>query len=937
MEGLGAEVSAKIRSAIKAKLIELEAYVDDELPDYIMVMVANNRTKDQMEEDLGLFLNNNCGAFTNWLHAVLEKLKKVTLEEVSKKDSKKKKVKKVSEKSSKKPTKDGKERVKDKDRRARTEKQEKKTTKSHKSVGEKKNANMEELGERKRNKASSLDDSGGKDGYNPGSLLKSAIDKSKKKASPRKSSGKRTSKKEQRRSNSDVDDVFEEESKPSKVKTMINLREEADFYAGKREKKEDLNFEIKRRGEREGRRKLSERRDRSRSPQGRLKSERSGSREGRRGVVSLVSKVVKPSTSGRPRSRSLSSVSDLGGYDPEMLLKKSLVSRAPVPPRPSRPAGREEKGVARAVNRAIMDADRSIIRSKRRDSREREIERHPRDVDMRIKRRDDPRDKDIRWEGRGRGYREREERGGYIDDEWRSRDRPERPPRLSPEDMARYEFLKRRRDQMEDRRLESDMREKRQRERDMRDRKREESARMNKKVGGRGEDRSERRLAMDEEIDKNVRASSLDRKLLKKREERRGQGQTSQREEELRIIVRRDESMERNISPETPPRKRKLEDDDAELLEMRRKALESLMKRTDRELVRSRSDSRDRKIVRAGEASSEESDDSDTSESDESDISLSDVDELDKSGSKDKSSKSEPTFIVTMDGIDDKYFKKSSAGPQEDSCPKKKVKDEKESHSKTSSDAELELHADEDFDDVPKNTVEDKPIKKMVKKVKHDIKPEMAEKPIMKVAARKRSPVLPPAETQQAHHVAEVKPTQVAKPSTGTKSAVVSNPGTVTKPAVKPGGAAKLAASYAAKLAAIKAAKAKAAEKTEVAAKVPKPKPLSPAVRIKTVPVKPPQTKAEPIKAKIKRTPIQAPSPEPPVRSVPGISRIKSAPAGLSYVPLPHQTIPKSTQTCKFWPNCSRKDSCAFIHPPIPTVPKSADPSFGNKYKWSAT
>merc|ERR1712013_448362 len=117
MEGLGAEVSAKIRSAIKAKLIELEAYVDDELPDYIMVMVANNRTKSQMEEDLGLFLNNNTTAFTNWLHAVLEKLKKVTLEEVSKKEVKKKKVKKVSEKSSKKPTKDGKERVKDKDRR----------------------------------------------------------------------------------------------------------------------------------------------------------------------------------------------------------------------------------------------------------------------------------------------------------------------------------------------------------------------------------------------------------------------------------------------------------------------------------------------------------------------------------------------------------------------------------------------------------------------------------------------------------------------------------------------------------------------------------------------------------------------------------------------------------------------------------------------------
>ena len=109
MDGLGAEVSAKIRSAIKAKLIELEAYVDDELPDYIMVMVANNRTKTQMEEDLGLFLNNNTTAFTNWLHAVLEKLKKVTLEEVTKKEvKKKKKIKKVFEKTVKR-TEDAKE------------------------------------------------------------------------------------------------------------------------------------------------------------------------------------------------------------------------------------------------------------------------------------------------------------------------------------------------------------------------------------------------------------------------------------------------------------------------------------------------------------------------------------------------------------------------------------------------------------------------------------------------------------------------------------------------------------------------------------------------------------------------------------------------------------------------------------------------------------
>jgi hypothetical protein len=30
--------------------------VDDELPDYIMVMVANKKTKEQMSTDLSLFL-----------------------------------------------------------------------------------------------------------------------------------------------------------------------------------------------------------------------------------------------------------------------------------------------------------------------------------------------------------------------------------------------------------------------------------------------------------------------------------------------------------------------------------------------------------------------------------------------------------------------------------------------------------------------------------------------------------------------------------------------------------------------------------------------------------------------------------------------------------------------------------------------------------------
>ncbi len=60
------EVSGKIRAAIKAKLQELGAYADEELPDYIMVMIANKKTRDQMTEDLNLFLAKNSTVFTKW-------------------------------------------------------------------------------------------------------------------------------------------------------------------------------------------------------------------------------------------------------------------------------------------------------------------------------------------------------------------------------------------------------------------------------------------------------------------------------------------------------------------------------------------------------------------------------------------------------------------------------------------------------------------------------------------------------------------------------------------------------------------------------------------------------------------------------------------------------------------------------------------------------
>ncbi|CAG9826711.1 unnamed protein product [Diabrotica balteata] len=92
MNSVGAEVGQKMRSAIKAKLLELHCYVDDELPDYIMVMVANRRTKAQMNEDLYLFLNEKTSPFVEWLHIVLKKLKEVTVTnpEVYKKVAKRK-------------------------------------------------------------------------------------------------------------------------------------------------------------------------------------------------------------------------------------------------------------------------------------------------------------------------------------------------------------------------------------------------------------------------------------------------------------------------------------------------------------------------------------------------------------------------------------------------------------------------------------------------------------------------------------------------------------------------------------------------------------------------------------------------------------------------------------------------------------------------------
>ncbi|GIY42204.1 zinc finger CCCH domain-containing protein 14 [Caerostris extrusa] len=69
------ELTDKIRSAIKKKLIEINAFVDNELPDYIMILIANKRSKAHMEKDLNLFLREDTAKFTNWLWDLVNNLK----------------------------------------------------------------------------------------------------------------------------------------------------------------------------------------------------------------------------------------------------------------------------------------------------------------------------------------------------------------------------------------------------------------------------------------------------------------------------------------------------------------------------------------------------------------------------------------------------------------------------------------------------------------------------------------------------------------------------------------------------------------------------------------------------------------------------------------------------------------------------------------------
>lgn len=80
------------QDGIIAKLKQYDAYIDNELPDYIIVMLANKKSMLQVKNDLQLFLGSNTNAFTDWLQKAMsipDFLDEVTREMKAQDDDKK--------------------------------------------------------------------------------------------------------------------------------------------------------------------------------------------------------------------------------------------------------------------------------------------------------------------------------------------------------------------------------------------------------------------------------------------------------------------------------------------------------------------------------------------------------------------------------------------------------------------------------------------------------------------------------------------------------------------------------------------------------------------------------------------------------------------------------------------------------------------------------
>ncbi|KAG8191243.1 hypothetical protein JTE90_003256 [Oedothorax gibbosus] len=76
MDKISVDLLDRIKTAVIKKLREMDRYVDNELPDYIMILVANKRTVAHMQKDLALFLGKHTNEFTVWLFDLVAQLKK---------------------------------------------------------------------------------------------------------------------------------------------------------------------------------------------------------------------------------------------------------------------------------------------------------------------------------------------------------------------------------------------------------------------------------------------------------------------------------------------------------------------------------------------------------------------------------------------------------------------------------------------------------------------------------------------------------------------------------------------------------------------------------------------------------------------------------------------------------------------------------------------
>merc|ERR1711990_219327 len=64
-----------VRQSITSKLRELNRDIDDEVPDYILLMIGNKRTRSQIRAELGLFMTESeTEHFCSWLFKILDKL-----------------------------------------------------------------------------------------------------------------------------------------------------------------------------------------------------------------------------------------------------------------------------------------------------------------------------------------------------------------------------------------------------------------------------------------------------------------------------------------------------------------------------------------------------------------------------------------------------------------------------------------------------------------------------------------------------------------------------------------------------------------------------------------------------------------------------------------------------------------------------------------------